>query len=406
MNTTWNRLVSIPALFVLSLFILLALAGCNQVRMPQGWSAGAVSDDTLFIGTMEGQIIAVSKDTGDTVWRRDLPTPNETVRGIYGRPAVEDDLVLVGGYDGVLYAYSRNGDPLWEERLGGRIVGGPAIVGDLAVVGTAGSGARDVGFRNWITGLAPGGSAPDSPAESVGALHVVDIEAGDPVWEYSAPGPIWSSPTLADGVAFFGSMDHRVYAVDVVARSEKWSFPLGGAVVSGIAVADGLAIFGGFDSRLYALDAETGEFVWSFDDASRWYWATPVIHQGVVYAPSLDGTLYALDARSGSLLWKRATEGQLVGSPAIVNGLIALPIADGDDSRIALLEVNGSEQSACRIGSDVRTSLEVSGDLLYFAATDHTVRALRIKSNGNPDEEWVYLTDADDPIPSDRSKAC
>ena len=94
------------------------------------------------------------------------------------------------------------------------------------------------------------------------------------------------------------------------------------------------------------------------------------------------------------------------GAPAIVNNLIAVPIADGGDSKIALLEPNGSEQAACKIGADIRTSLEVSDDLIYFAATDHTIRALRVKASGNPDEEWVFVTNADDPHPPDRARAC
>ena len=384
-NATTGR-GSKAALLILALAVLLVLVGCSAVRRPQGWSAGAVSDDTLYIGTMEGEVLAVSKDTGDTVWRRELPTEEDADRGLYGSPAVTGDFVLVGGYDGVLYAYDRrDGSPIWQERLAGRIVGSPSVAGNLALVGTGSAGSSD-------------------KSESV--LYAVDIVEGDPVWEYSASGAIWSSPMIVDGVAYFGSLDHNVYAVNISDGSEKWSYTLGGAVASGIAAHDGLVIFGGFDSNLYALDVETGRLVWMFSDATRWYWATPLVEDGVVYAPSLDGALYALDADTGDLRWKYVSDGQLVGTPAVVNDLIAVPVADGDDSKIALLEKNGAEQSACRIGSDVRTSLKVSDDLIYFAATDHTIMALRIKPNGNPDEEWVYKTDEDDPHPRDRVKAC
>ena len=374
------------ALFILVLTAVLILVGCNAVRRPQGWSAGTVSDDTLFIGTMQGEVLAVSKVTGDTEWRRELPTEEDADKGLYGSPAVTDDIVLVGGYDGVLYAYNKlDGSPMWQERLAGRIVGGPAVSGNVAIVGTGAAGSSD---------------------RSKSVLYAVDITEGDPIWEYTGSGPIWSSPAVVDGVAYFGSLDHNVYAVDVDDGSEKWSYRLGGAVVSGVAVQDDLVIFGGFDSNLYALDAETGNLKWKFPNATRWYWAAPLVEDGVVYAPSLDGMLYSLDADSGDLRWRYVSEGQLVGTPAIINDLIALPVADGGNSRIVLLEKNGTEQSACRIGADVRTSLEVSDDLIYFAATDHTIMALRIKPNGNPDEEWVYKTDEDDPHPPDRAKAC
>ena len=373
-------------MFILVLAAALILVGCSAVRRPQGWSAGTVSDETLYIGTMQGEVLAVSKETGDTEWRRELPTEEDADKGLYGSPAVTGDTVLVGGYDGVLYAYDkRDGSPKWQERLAGRIVGGPSISGNLAIVGTGAAGSSE-------------------RSESI--LYAVDIMEGDPIWEYNGSGPIWSSPEVVNDVAYFGSLDHNVYAVNISDGSEKWKFRLGGAVASGVAVYDDLVIFGGFDSTLYALDADTGNLKWKFPDATRWYWAAPLVEDGVVYAPSLDGILYSLDADTGDLRWTYASEGQLVGTPAIINDLIAVPIADGDNSRIALLEKSGAEQAACRIGADVRTSLEVSDDLIYFAATDHTIMALRIKPNGNPDEEWVYKTDEDDPHPRDRAKVC
>ena len=362
-------------------------AGCTRIGIPQGWSSGAISGDAVYIGTMEGELLALDKVSGDTLWKRALPTPDETERAIYGKPAVADGLVLVGGYDGRLYAYGADGGDLeWQERLGGRIVGGPATRGGLAIVGA--------------------GDVTSSDEGPPGTLSAIDIATNDEVWRVDVDGAIWASPVVADGIAYVGSMDHNVYAIDISDGGEKWRYRSGGAVVSEVALYENLVIFGGFDSRLYALNAETGEPVWVFDGSTRWYWAPPVVADGAVYAASLDGSLYALDAETGALKWSFASGGQLVGAPAIVNGLIAVPVAAGGESKIALLEPNGSEQQACRIGADIRTSLAASDDLIYFGATDHTIMALRIKPNGNPDEEWVYVTNADDPYPPGRAKAC
>lgn len=374
----------VGGLIFVSMCIL--LMGCSRIGTPQGWSSGSVSGENLFIGTMEGELLAVHKETGDLSWRRQIPTAEDSDRAIYGNIAVTDSSVFVGGYDGSLYAYDRQGDLLWEEPLPGQIVGGPTVHGDRILIGTG---------------------TVSSSNGSGGALHAIDIESNDPVWTYRTDGPVWSTPTVDNGVVLVGSLDHNVYAVDIEDGSEKWRFMSGGAVTSGITVAEGRVIFGSFDSTLYALDIATGNLVWRFDGASSWYWSAPLIADGVVYAPSLDGALYALELSTGDLTWVFDTEGgQLVGSPATINELLAVPVADGGDSRIALLETNGSLLAACRIGDDVRTSLEVDGDLIYFGAKDSTIRALRIKGNGNPDEKWVFVTNEDDPHPSDRPKAC
>ena len=109
---------------------------------------------------------------------------------------------------------------------------------------------------------------------------------------------------------------------------------------------------------------------------------------------------------SGVKLWAFESEGAIVGSPTIVSGMLAIPVSEGGNSKVHLVEFNGSQKDSCRIGENVFTTLVADGDLIYFAATDKSIRALSISGNGNPDEEWVYLTDKDDPLPRDRAKAC
>ena len=130
---------------------------------------------------------------------------------------------------------------------------------------------------------------------SGGALHAIDIESNDPVWTYRTDGPVWSTPTVDNGVVLVGSLDHNVYAVDIedgirkVEVHVRWGCDVrhNGRGRSGDLWS--------FDSTLYALDIATGNLVWRFDGASSWYWSAPLIADGVVYAPSLDGALYALE---------------------------------------------------------------------------------------------------------------
>ena len=67
---------------------------------------------------------------------------------------------------------------------------------------------------------------------------------------------------------------------------QRWSSP---------SVAEGIAYMGGGASRkLYAVDVQTGEELWSFETEDTVY-STPVVADGVVYVGSLDGYLYALN---------------------------------------------------------------------------------------------------------------
>ena len=52
-------------------------------------------------------------------------------------PAVGDDRIFVGGFDGRLHAYDkRDGRRLWASYVGGRILGAPVLVGPLVFFST------------------------------------------------------------------------------------------------------------------------------------------------------------------------------------------------------------------------------------------------------------------------------
>ena len=169
-------------------------------------------------------------------------------------------------------------------------------------------------------------------------------------------------------------------------------------------IVGNMVYVGSLDGVFYAIDAETGEEMWTFGGASNWYWGQAIATEDTVYAPSLDGNLYALDSETGLLGWRLETEGPISGSPTLVMDMIAVPSADGK-VRLARLR-DGKELDACNIGVEVRAPLVEHEGLVYFSARDRSIRALNIKSNGNPDEEWVHFTDQEDPLPRGRAPDC
>src|SRR5512137_600251 len=49
--------------------------------------------------------------------------------------------------------------------------------------------------------------------------------------------------------------------------------------------------------------------------------SSPAVVNGVVYAGSRDGKIYALDAATGAQKWNYSTGGQVDSSPAVANGI-------------------------------------------------------------------------------------
>lgn len=386
------------------LFLTATLVACSRISNPAGWSGGVIADETLYIGTREGQVRALyigrpdgrgemvaddGRELGEIIWEFDL-RGEEQLRAIYGTPAVAGDVVYVGGYDGYLYALSREPDPnllrqpklIWQERVGrgvdedvDSIVASPVVADGLVLV-----------------------------ASSDGYLYAYDIVERVEVWRFPTGDKIWSKPAVDNGAAYFGSLDKNVYAVRLEDGIELWRRATDGAVAAAPAVAGGRVYIGSLDSTFYALDAETGTVEWRFEESNNWFWGQAIVNEGTVLAPSLDGNLYALDAGTGDLQWFLETEGAIVGSPAVVFDMIAIPSNDGR-VRVARLR-DGAQLDACNLGESVRTPLVEKDGHIYFSAQDHSIWSLRIKSNGNPDEIWVHLTNKDDPLPRGRALAC
>src|SRR5260221_11147000 len=89
------------------------------------------------------------------------------------------------------------------------------------------------------------------PASGANEFHKIK-------WQFHTGGQILSSPVVADGVVYFGSNDHFLYAVDLASGAQKWKFETGSRIPSTPAVANGLLFFLSYDSNFYALDAATG----------------------------------------------------------------------------------------------------------------------------------------------------
>ena len=118
------------------------LGGCatDRFRPSSGWSGVAVTEEQLYVGTMEGQVLALDAANGDVLWRFPPSDDSGDLEAIYGTPAVyefQDEennkktWVLVGAFNKRIYALNAaNGREQWQfTRSEGRIIGGPILVG-------------------------------------------------------------------------------------------------------------------------------------------------------------------------------------------------------------------------------------------------------------------------------------
>ena len=303
------------------LVVGLTFFGCAGIRAsPEGGSGGTIADGTLYIGSMAGKLVAVNTSDGSRLWAEPLKgtgsagglgcAPASTMVAIYGSPAVDGNLVYVGGYNGKIYEFDSS-THLSKDRYPNDKSGGPIIGGPLVAAGKVYLGSSD------------------------GMVYALDAVSLDKVWEFPSEGEkigkIWSTPAIDGDTLYIGSFDKKLYAIDTATGKEKWEKPFetDGAIISTPLVYDNTVYIGSFDRHLYAVNATTGKQIWQFpandEDKNRpssWFWARPVAYNNVIYAACLDHKVYALDAKTGDKINEFDLGSPISSSPVLVDSSI------------------------------------------------------------------------------------
>lgn len=364
-----NRLANRRLLILFALVLIPILIGCtrNIGDESDGWNPPVSSDGVVYIGTKDGEVKAF-KDDGSGNLQPTWTFPagvQDGLNGVYNTPLVVDGLVYVSGIDGFVYALDIEAGNLTGE--GWKRPANPFEPPEPLVAGLAYDPIRDIVL---------------SPSED-GFLYAYTAKNGNQFWDpFPTGAAIWSTPAVQDGVAYFGSLDHKVYAVDLDDGEEIWSHETEGVVAGKPLVFDGKVIAGSFDKSLYALSTDDGSVAWTVE-GENWFWAGAVTDGNTIFAPNMDGNIYAID-RNGTLLWKHNVGSAIVSSPVLVPSGLVVAAKDGN---LLLLDTRADNLGLQRvlfnqkIGDDeIKAPLFAVGDSVYVGSQDRTVRRIEFGS--------------------------
>lgn len=96
-------------------------------------SSAAVTEDRVYFGGQDKMLHAIDRKTGKGAWTF------RTRAGIDSSPVVVDNRIFFGSRDRNLYGVSSEGKQVFKKNLGKSIVAGPAIGEGCLVIGTEGS---------------------------------------------------------------------------------------------------------------------------------------------------------------------------------------------------------------------------------------------------------------------------
>jgi outer membrane protein assembly factor BamB len=212
-----------------------------------------------------------------------------------------------------------------------------------------------------------------------------------PLWRYALGCGTWAPPVAADNVIYIGGGDGRFHAVNAVNGTGLWTWA-GAAPIDGRAALDTASVyFLDVKFNLVALDRRTGALRWrvplhneflagrsapdnpTFNHRA----ATPLLHDGVLYAGSSDGGVYALDPATGNKLW-RHDAGAPVYSGIGWHAPDTLTFGTMDGSIVLLDRSTRREILRVKTGGGVVTTPLIVGDRVVAGSRDYQLYAFNV----------------------------
>jgi eukaryotic-like serine/threonine-protein kinase len=318
--------------------------------------------------------------------------PSNTIGALTGGPA-DDRFVYIGSQDQNFYCFdARTGAKIWAFNASGDIESSATIFNGTLYFGSTNQRLYSLnlltGALNW--GGLTGGAIISTPAFSDGAVYGASyagnvyrmdtINKGKTTWttQLSSNGaqPLFSSPTVVNGMVYIGGEDHNLYGLDAATGKEVWVGPTGDTLSSSPAVSNGVVYVGSSDWKLYAFTANTGNLLWVNASSYDSLISSPTISNGIVYIGSFDGGLYAINASTGALIWRAATGGRIQSSPVVSNGVVY--VGSFDNSLYAFDAATGTKKWSTATGNRVMSSPVVGGNAIYVGSYDHNLYAFSI----------------------------
>jgi outer membrane protein assembly factor BamB len=220
-------------------------------------------------------------------------------------------------------------------------------------------------------------------AGAKGLVVAMDSETGAIKWR-SNTEVIESSLLYVKGVLYFGGWDGKIVSLDAKTGKQRWSFSADSGITSSVAYNGGTLFVGSDGGSFYAIDASSGKLRWKSGSYSKfgkreYFYATPAVAYGRVYAPNTDGYVYSFGEKSGKLRWARRVGTYVYSAPAIWKKTVYVGTYDG--FLVAMDAATGEEKWKYSAPAAVHGAATVVDGVVYFSTLKgkHSGSARRVK---------------------------
>jgi len=314
-----------------------------------GVSVPAVDGVDLYYGTADGHLVAMRE--GRIRWQTFLGRDHQ----VGSSPALADDVVVIGGTDGHIRAYSTDdGSERWRSQrfypdgadFPPMIPSHPTVTDGMVIMAGAGGQVRGINletgallfsFRGHGYGLHPAvdgelgvvGGGLDDPEHYEFGIKAFSTRDGEIEWRFGEKKRFnENAPAIVDDRVYVVSLDGILSCLDRADGSVIWETLLDGEVkAQSPSVRNGRVYVGNFSGELYALNADGGETQWthSFQHPIR---SPPIVTDEAVFVSDVSGDVRALRPDDGRPRWSYQHGAGVAAGIAVVDNAVVVPTID------------------------------------------------------------------------------
>lgn len=328
--------------------------------------APVVVNQRVYVVDSAGSIGALDATNGKRLWQQKI-SASESIDGdggwfrggdiqITGGPGYGENTLMVGSMEGeVITLSAEDGSEQWRTRVSSEVLSAPQRAAGIVVVRTIDGKVfgldGDDGRRLWIYDrtVPPltlrGTSTPAIDSGIVvagfdgGKMAAVDLRTGKLMWEASIAAArgrselermvdIDAQPTIVDGVVYIATFQGHVAAVQLESGRIMWSNDL--SSYAGFSADDQNIYVSDEDSHVWALDRFSGSVLWELEDLHARAITAPVSVGDQTVVGDLEGYLHWISKKTGEFSARtRLCKDPVIAKPIVVGNIVYAYCSNG-----------------------------------------------------------------------------
>ena len=329
--------------------------------------APVIVNQRLYVVDSAGSIGAMDATNGKRLWQKKI-SASESIDGksgwlrgggdihITGGPGYGENTLMVGSLEGEIISLSaENGSELWRTRVSSEVLSAPQRASDIVIVRTIDGKVfgidGDKGRRLWIydRSVPPltlrGTSTPAIDSGIVvagfdgGKMAALDVRTGKLLWETSISAArgrselermvdIDSEPMIVDGTVYIATFQGHVAAVQLETGRILWSSDL--SSYAGFSADEQNIYVSDEDSHVWALDRFSGTVLWEQDSLHARAATAPAAIGDQIVVGDLEGYLHWINKKNGEFTArKRLCKEPVIAKPIVVGKIAYAYCSDG-----------------------------------------------------------------------------